>query len=118
MRIASIKIVSEFDNYEEFLESIKMGKNVIRKSTSCCGNFFDELKYKYDSENDCFYFIYPDSYGSYGLDGKKSILPFKTTKDFEKETGNNNIIGLNHKETFADKYPLSDFYMVEFSKGK
>ena len=49
---------------------------------------------------------------------KKSILPFKTAKDFEKETGNNNIIGLNHKETFADKYPLSDFYMVEFSKGK
>lgn len=113
MKITSIRIISEFENYEEFLNCIKSGKTVYRKASSCCGNFFDELRYKYDSENDCFYFIYPSSYDRYNLNGKKSILPFKTAKDFEKETGRN-VLGLNHPHTIADDYPLENYYMVEY----
>ena len=111
MKIESIKIISEFENYEEFLTAIKLGKSVIKKHKSCMGMFFDEAPIKYDKENDCFYFIHPNG----SCVGEKSVYPFKTAEDFEKETGSN-VLGLGHKETYKDRYPLEDFYMVELTK--
>lgn len=110
MKITSIRIISEFENYEEFLNCIKSGKTVYRKASSCCGNFFDEYKMCYDSEKDCFYSITPNGPSK----GHRNEYPFKTAKDFEKETNNHNVIGLNHKQTYADVYPLENYYMVEY----
>lgn len=110
MKVKSIKIISEFENYEEFLNCIKCGKTVIKKGTDCMGMYFSDAYMKYDSEKNCFYYDFFEG-------GEKHHIEcnFKTAEDFEKETGRS-VVGLDHPHTLADDYPLSNFYMVELTQ--
>lgn len=110
MKVKSIKIISEFENYEEFLNCIKCGKTVIKKGADIMGMCFPDAYMKYDSEKDCFYYDFFEAGEKYHIECK-----FKTAKDFEKET-DKSVAGLGHPHTLADDYPLSNFYMVELTQ--
>ena len=107
MKVKSVTMISEFENYEEFLNCIKCGKKVIKKGKSVMGMYFSDALMKYDAEKDCFYYDFFEANEKH-----HRVCEFKTAEDFKKETGRN-VIGLNHKHTLADDYPLSDFYLLE-----
>lgn len=110
MKVKSIEVISEFDNYEEFINCIKCGKTVIKRGKDIMGMYFSDARMKYDSEKDIFYYDYMCCNEMHHVD-----CPFKTAEDFKKRTGQY-VLGLNHPHTIADDYPLSDFYMEEITK--
>lgn len=111
MKVKSIEVISEFENYDEFLECIKLGKKVYRKAYRSWGEWIPDVRIQYNKEKGYFYMI--DPVGPWK--GREIIFEFKTAEDFNKET-HSGALGYGRAELYSDIYPLDNYFLEEFTE--